>query len=339
MRARSLKAAKTSAFFIIALLSLAPGAGFAQGLAQDVPEAWKREFPKTDFGQSGIGFSEILSGGPPRDGIPGIDDPHFLPVSDVGSGELADREPVISVVIGDRARAYPLRVLMWHEIVNDIFNDRPLAVTYCPLCDAAVVFDRVVGGQVLDFGTTGRLRHSDLVMYDRQTESWWQQFSGEGIIGAYTGTMLKILPSRTEAYLRFKNRFPDGEVLVPDARLRNYGVNPYRRYDTAATPFLYRGDMPAGIAPMARVVKIGDQAWSLALLREKRRIEKGGLVLRWEPGQASALDTELIAHGREIGNVIVQRRRPDGSLTDAVHDTTFAFAFHAFHPDGVIYTE
>ena len=186
-------------------------------------------------------FSEILSGGPPRDGIPGIDDPHFLPVSDVGSGELADREPVISVVIGNRARAYPLRVLMWHEIVNDIFNDRPLAVTYCPLCDSAVVFDRVVGGQVLDFGTTGRLRHSDLVMYDRQTESWWQQFSGEGIIGAYTGTMLKILPSRTEAYLRFKNRFPDGEVLVPDARLRNYGVNPYRRYDTAATPFFVSG--------------------------------------------------------------------------------------------------
>ena len=215
----------------------------------------------------------------------------------------------------------------------------PLPITYCPLCDAAVVFDRVVGGQVLDFGTTGRLRHSDLVMYDRQTESWWQQFSGEGIIGGHTGTVLDMLPSRTEAYLRFKERFPKGEVLIPNTRLRNYGVNPYQRYDTATMPFLYQGDMPAGIAPMARVVKIGEEAWPLALLREKRRIEKGDLVLSWEPGQASALDTQIIARGREIGNVIVQRRQSDGRLADVVHDTTFAFAFHAFHPEGIIYTE
>lgn len=304
----------------------------------------KAEFPKTDFAVHSVPFDEIMSGGPPRDGIPAIDEPAFKPVGEVG--DLPDNEPVITVAIDGRWRAYPLRILMWHEIVNDRIGDTPVAVTYCPLCNSAIVFDRRVDGRELDFGTTGRLRHSDLVMYDRQTETWWQQFLGEGIVGELTGSRLKMLPVRVESFARFKQRSAaagtDGaiEVLVPNnPGIRAYGRNPYAGYDSMSAPFLYRGESPASIAPLAYVVAVDGEAWSLDFLRDTGRMERDDLVITWEPGQASALDSSVIADGRDIGNIVVQRRAADGSLTDAVHDLTFAFAFHAFNPDGVIHQE
>ena len=212
-----------------------------------------------------------------------------------------------------------------------------MAVTYCPLCNAAIVFDRRVGERVLDFGTTGKLRHSDLVMYDRQTESWWQQFLGEAIVGELTGTRLKFLPARLESWERFAARHPEGEVLVPNSPgIRPYGSNPYVGYDSERTPFLYRGDYPEGIAPMARVVAVGDQAWSLALLQEKGKLENGDLLLTWYAGQNSALDSRQISRGRDVGNVVVQRRESE-TLVDLPYDVTFAFVFHAFRPEGTIH--
>ena len=140
----------------------------------EVPFGWKVEWRNTDFAKSTIDFSEVMSGGPPKDGIPAIDTPQFKTVSEID--DIQDREPVISLAINGDARAYPLRVLTWHEIANDTVGGVPVAVTFCPLCNAAIVFDRrLADGRVLDFGTTGKLRNSDLVMYDRQTESWWQQ--------------------------------------------------------------------------------------------------------------------------------------------------------------------
>jgi hypothetical protein len=306
----------------------------AVGLADPAvanPAHWRSEGWKTDFSKTEIDFGQIMSGGPPRDGIPPIDDPRFMPV---GKSELADREPVIAFRVGDDARAYPLSVLIWHEIVNDTVGGVPVAVTYCPLCDAAVVFERTVGGKVLRFGTTGKLRNSDLVMWDDATESWWQQFVGRGIVGAHTGTELVMLPSRVESFARFRDRHPNGRVLAPtDPGLRRYGANPYVGYDESPWPFLYRGDVPEGIFPMERVVKVGDKAWTLALLEKMKEIRSAdGLVLRWEPGQATALGDRAIAEGRDIGNVTVLR---DGK--DVVHDVTFVFAFHAFVPDGMIY--
>lgn len=301
-----------------------------------VAESWK-----TDFDVRSVDLGEIVSGGPPRDGIPPIDDPRFEPLS--AAGRLADTEPVVGVVVGGDARAYPLRVLMWHEIVNDTVGGVPVAVTFCPLCNAAVVFDRRLDGMVLDFGTTGRLRHSDLVMYDRQTESWWQQFTGEAIVGALTGKALKTIPARLESFARFRDRAPGGRVLAPnDPDQRRYGANPYVNYDSAPRPFLYRGAMPEGIAPLARVVTVesasgGREAWSLDLVRERRRIETGaGLVITWEPGQNSALDSGSIAEGVDVGNVVV-RRESGGGYEDAVYGVDFAFAFHAFHPDSPIH--
>ena len=305
--------------------------------AQASPDRWRHAWPKTDFTKTSIDFDEIMSGGPPKDGIPSIDAPQFVSVAE--AGELAATEPVIGLVVAGDARAYPLRILIWHEIVNDTVGGVPVTVTYCPLCNSAVVYDRRVAGEATEFGTTGKLRNSDLVMYDRATESWWQQFLGEAIVGVRTGTQLKVLPARLESWERFAKRHPDGRVLVPNnPRMRAYGANPYAGYDSARLPFLYAGDYPDDIAPMARVVAIGNQAWALDLLREKGRIESGDLVLSWEAGQNSALDSRDIPEGRDVGNVVAQRRSA-GGLADIPYDVTFAFVFHAFQPEGIWHLE
>jgi hypothetical protein len=308
------------------------------GPASANPDIWKYEWPNTDFSKHSVPFDEIRSGGPPKDGIPPIDSPIFKPVAALK--DLADTEPVIGVTVNGDIKAYPLRVLMWHEIVNDTIGGVPVAVTFCPLCNAAIVFDRRLDGKVLDFGTTGKLRKSDLVMYDRQTESWWQQFLGMGIVGKMTDKSLKILPARLESWANFRKRAPKALVLVPnDPDARSYGANPYGGYDSLPKPFLYGGEMPKGIAPLARVISLEkkDQAWSLGLLRKKREIKlPGNIVIRWEPGQNSALDSGEIARGKDVGNVLVQRLTDTGA-EDIPYFIDFAFAFHAFRPDAPIY--
>jgi len=302
------------------------------------PSMWKRQWPRTDFSRHSVDLGEIMSGGPGKDGIPAIDKPRFLATREmVRKKWVGETEPVIGIAVGGEMRAYPLRILIWHEIVNDTVGGIPVAVTYCPLCNSAIVFDRRVAGRVLDFGTTGNLRKSDLVMYDRQTESWWQQFLGEAIAGEMTGVKLKMLPARVESFAHFRDRAPDGKVLVPTGDVsRNYGANPYRGYDRSPSPFLYSGEMPKGIAPLAYLLAVGDQAWSLDRLRREKRIEAGDLVISWTPGQNSALDHHRIGQGRDIGNIVIQRRTPAG-LVDAVHDLTFAFVFHAFRPGGTLH--
>ena len=342
------------ALIAVAMVGLSSRAGetaaavpLVQG-ADEAPESWKREWPKTDFTRTTIAFGEIVSGGPPKDGIPAIDDPAFRALADIT--DLAGTEPVIGLFLGKEARAYPLRVLMWHEIVNDRIGGVPVTVTYCPLCNSAIVFDRRLGGRVLDFGTTGKLRKSDLVMYDRQTESWWQQFSGEAIIGEMAGKTLTMIASRLESFAAFKTRATKAgrtaRVLVPNNRLsRRYGTNPYAGYDTVPAPFLFSGDLPDGIEPMMRVVVVDGRAWTLPLVRERGEIsvkdaDGRAVVIRWRAGQNSALDTRAIAEGRDVGNVIVQRETAPGSgvFEDAVHDVTFAFVFYAFHPNGTLQT-
>ncbi|GEQ97319.1 hypothetical protein JCM17844_09560 [Iodidimonas gelatinilytica] len=303
--------------------------------AQDIPRGWKTEWKKTDFTKRSVDLSEIFSGGPPKDGIPSIDRPTFEAIKE--ADWLTDRSPVISLEVAGEARAYPLAILTRHEIVNDRMGDMPIAVTFCPLCNAAIVFERQYNGRELEFGTTGKLRNSDLVMYDRQTESWWQQFTGTAIVGRLTGAELERLPSRLESFARFKERFPHGKVLKrPYSRTGLYGANPYEGYDSLARPFLYDGSLPKEIPAMARVVSVGERAWTLDLLRRETRIETvDGLILEWVPGQASALDAHEIDRSRDVGNVSVQRKTADG-LVDVVHGVDFAFAFHAFYPDARI---
>ncbi len=297
------------------------------------PAFWKLEWPRTDFSKSNVPFDEIMSGGVPKDGIPPIDNPRFAPIAEV-ERLYKGTEPVISVSINGAAKAYPLGILMTHEIVNDELGGMPISVTYCPLCNSAIVFDRNVDGKIYDFGVSGKLRNSDLVMWDRQTESWWQQFTGEGIVGEMTGTQLTMLPVRVESFDRFKGRFPNGQVLLSPRG--GAGFNPYAGYDSSSQPFLYRGSFPEGMRPLDYVLAVEDEAWSLELLQREKRIESGDLVITWEPGQNSAMDRRDISDGRDIGNVTVQRRQGD-KLVDAIHDVTFAFAFHAFNKEGTIH--
>lgn len=285
---------------------------------------------KTDFSKHSVPYSEILSGGPPKDGIPAIDAPKFIGVD--GADEwLEPQEPVISFKLGDDARAYPLQVLMWHEIVNDTVDDVPVTVTFCPLCNTAIAFERMLDGQVLDFGTTGRLRFSNLVMYDRQTESWWQQATGEAIAGEYTGRQLKFLPASIISWEDFKTTYPDGQVLSRDTGFaRNYGRNPYSGYDNVnRSPFLYVGpETPGVLPPMARVFTIDLNGEAVAypydVIQEVHVVNDDvgdtPLVVLWTPGTASALDAGTVASGRDVGAVNAFSRELDGQTLTFTFD-------------------
>jgi len=321
---------------IAAALGLVAATGLAvlPALAADVPGQWKRAWPNTDFSRMSVDPAEIFSGGPPRDGIPAISNPTIIPAA--SETAIGPREPVMSIEIeGMPARAYPVRYLMWHEIVNDRIRDRPVAVTFCPLCNSGLIFDlrlpSIEGHMELEMGVTGMLRFSDMVMYDRQTESWWQQFTGEAIVGELIGAKLTALPARLESWAAFRARNPDGEVMAePDGYSRPYGLNPYEGYDTGI-PFLYKGDPPPhNIYPLARVVRVGERAWPLDRLRGAGRIEEAGYVLSWTEGQASALSDRTIDDGREVGDVVVT----DAAGAPVIFEVVFAFAFHAFAPEG-----
>ncbi len=303
---------------------------------------WRLEFPKTDFGRASVPLSEIHDDGNLRDTISPIDHPVFQPVSAMTA--MGALEPVLSVIVDGDARAYPLRMLLWHEIVNDTVGGVPLLISYCPLCNSGVVYDRRLDGEAVRFGNTGRIRHFDMVMYDHRTESWWQQFTGEAIVGARTGDVLTPWPSRLESLARFRERAPEGRVMIPaDAMRQPYGQTPYygvdTLWDTQSRNMLrerYPYDLPEDVSPLSRVVVVGERAWSLDLLRKKGTLEDAGLVLRWEPGQNSIHDHPIVPEGRDVGNVVVQRRGEGKSLHDVPYDVTFAFAFRAFRPNGKI---
>ncbi len=313
------------------LMSLALAGCLAGGAAAaQVPTFWKAEWPNTKFEITAVDdWTEIRGGGPPRDGIPAIDDPGFIPVSE--DDDIADREPVVTVAVdGEAARAYPLRYLVWHEIVNDEAGGLPYAVTYCPLCNSVPVFDRRIDGRVFSFGVSGKLRGSNLIMYDRESESWWQQATGEAIVGDMTGAELKQIASWQQSFAQFRAENPDGLVMAePDWR-RSYGTNPYVGYDTSARAFLFNGeDPPHGIPALARVLKVGTRAWTLERLRKEGELREAGLVITWTAGQASALDTRRISKGRDVGTIRVR----DENGKDVPHDIMFAFAFNAFWPE------
>ena len=301
------------------------------GVVQADPNFWKHEWTRTNFDKHSVdSWKEIMDGGPPKDGIPALTDPKFRPAS--SETRIGDSEPVMVVQIGTaRPRAYPIRYLTWHEIVNDTVGGVPIAVTFCPLCNSGITFDRRVPQGTLSFGVSGKLRNSDMVMFDRETESWWQQAIGEAIVGDLTGTKLKMLPGWMEGWGQFKARNPDGLVMDQPGFSRSYGRNPYAGYDSLSRPFLYSGEMPPhGISPLARVVRVGDRAWPLTRIRDEGGVREVGVTLSWEAGQASALDTDVIAKGRDVGTVRVR----DSQGRNVVHDVMFAFAFHAFWPNG-----
>jgi hypothetical protein len=278
----------------------------------------------TDFSKHSVSYDEILSGGPPRDGIRSIDDPKFIS-NDEAVDWLADNEPVIALELNGDARAYPLQIITWHEIVNDIVGGVPAVVTFCPLCNSALAFDRRVGDQVFEFGVSGLLRNSDLIMYDRTTETLWQQFTGDGIVGQLTGERLTFLPTSIVSFRDFRDAHPDGQVMSQDTGLRGgYGSNPYAGYDTydhvlsaGGNLALFQGETDGRLEPAARVVTVSlgepgsaeeqgiDIAYPYAVLEETGVVNDSragqDLVVFFTPGTASALGARVIANADDVG--------------------------------------
>lgn len=281
----------------------------------------------TDGVKHSIPLEEIISGGPPKDGIPPIDNPQFISVEEAG-GWLNDEEPGVAFSRGRTHRFYPYQVLVWHEIVNDTVEGDRVLITYCPLCLTGYVFDPVVQGERVEFGTSGKLWKSNLVMYDRKTDSLWPQVLGEAVVGEMTGTALPVLPSDQVRFGDWKRLHPDGEVLSRETgSLRPYGFNPYEGYfsvtDLAlglAKPTDTR--LPVDAFVFGVVVNGKAKAYSTEAIKERGTVE--------DVFEGTAL---VLRHEKELDVVRMYRKLPDGTEERVNPISGFWFSWAATHPD------
>lgn len=304
--------------------------------AQDNLSEILKAYPdwKTNFNKTSINISELISGGPPKDGIPAILKPEFE-TQQQASAWLDDKEPVIGFEINDEAKAYPLSILIWHEIANDQVGGVPVAVSFCPLCYSALVYDRRINGVVPYFGVSGLLRNSDMVMYDDVTESFWQQFTGEAIVGDMVGSKLELIPTQIISFKQFKDAYPNGLVLSKDTGYkREYGKNPYVGYDDIdQKPFLYRGKEDDRLPPNEKVIAVKDEkinkAYPYSITMEKRVVadEVGGkkIVVFHSEGAVSALDDDTIADSKEVGSTGVFIPFVDGQYLTFKYDDGYFY--------------
>jgi hypothetical protein len=292
-----------------------------------------------------VPLTDIVDGGQPPDGIPAIDRPTFQRTADVRW--VDDAEQVLVVEAGGEARAYPIQVLTLHEIVNDTVGGVPVAVTYCPLCASGVAFDRRAADRVLSFGTSGRLYLSDLVMYDRQTESLWPQIEGRAVAGVLAGTELTVLPASLVSWQQWRAAHPDGWVLSRQTGFDlPYGSNPYYRYDDKASlPLFLAGPIDNRIEwlkqPVVGIALDGDAlAIDIEALRvdRVRSVQVGGreLTVWWLPGARSSLDDFAVGEGQEVGTTAVFDPVLEGRLLtfapagEAVVDEQTSSTWNAF---------
>ncbi|MDA0264566.1 MAG: DUF3179 domain-containing protein [Chloroflexi bacterium] len=276
---------------------------------------------RTDFSRHTVPFDSLMSGGVGRDGIPPIDQPRFETIEEAAP-VMNDLEPVVAFKINGEARAYPLAILTWHEVVNDVVGGEPVTVTFCPLCNSAVVFNRTINGKVFDFGVSGNLRNSDLIMWDRQTQTWWQQLTGEAIIGELAGHRLEFVPASIISWADFRTANPDSLVLSRNTGFsRPYGSNPYSGYDRVdRPPFLFDGETDDRLLPKERVaaLQIGDvsAAFPFPVLESERvvnyPVNGTDLVVFFKPGTLSALDRALIMDSNDVGSTGVFEAVLDG---------------------------
>jgi len=304
-----MKPSSCISILLLALLLSVVTINYANG--QDFRE-WK-----TNIAKKSIDLTELKSGGPPKDGIPSIDNPVFISQSDAGTW-IESAEPVIAFAHLGEARAYPLQILIWHEIVNDRMGDIPVLITFCPLCYSAIVFDRRIEGETHEFGVSGFLRHSDMIMFDRNTESLWQQFTGEAVVGEYTGKELKILPSQIISFEQFREAYPNGKVLSRETgHERSYGENPYAGYDNINNSPFFIDDPPDGrLKPIEKVIGVRldnkQRAYPYSVTRKEKIIndsinEKPIAIFHTE-GARSAMDASKMSQSREDGTTGVFHR-------------------------------
>jgi hypothetical protein len=277
----------------------------------------------SDLPASSIDLTELRRGGPPPDGIPPIDNPVMMPAAEVDF--LVDTEPVVAIEVNGEARAYPIQILLWHEIVNDDIGGIPVTVTYCPLCNSALAYERTITLSnsdttetelILDFGTSGLLLNSSLVMYDRQTETLWSHFTADAVHGQLVGTRLRILPVAMTAWSTWREAHPNGLVLSSETgHEREYGQNPYPGYDTSTTPFLFQGEIDGRLTAMTRITGItlgpDADAASLAIplitltqdLIVQTSLAGTEILVWWVPGTNSVLNLHDIALSKDVGSV------------------------------------
>jgi len=267
---------------------------------------------RTDLTKRSIELSELKSGGPGKDGIPALSHPKFEPIA--GANKWLDpKEPVIVVGGASDVRVYPVQILIWHELVNDEIGGVPILVSYCPLCNSTIVFDRRIDGKPVQFGVSGMLRESDMVMFDRETESLWQQITGEAIVGTHTGKRLPMIPSQTVTFETVAKQYPAAKVLSRNTgHSRQYGKNPYVGYEFGnQLMFPVRTPSLRGVKLLERVVALNgtaaSRAYPFSALRKapivEGEYEGARYVVFYSERGKSALDAERLAESRDVGAV------------------------------------
>lgn len=301
---------------------------------EELPEGFSHRWARTDFKKTLVPFSEISKESINLDEIKEIDNPVFIDTKYVN--HLADNEPVISVALFGDYRAYPLRILLKHAVVNDVVGNVPVAVTYSPTSNSAIIYESSIDGRDLHFAATGKFRHGNFLLYDKETYSWWQQFTGEAIIGHLLSKKLKQVTARQESFASFKQRWPNSKVFIGE-READYSSNPYVHYDSVRRPFAYNLPFISEVDSMTYVVMVGNNAWTIDMLKKKKVIEYDGIRILWSRGQASLFDKVDLSESKDVGNVVVQSQNEKGRYYDVPYLVTFAFAFKTFVPDGKIH--
>lgn len=280
-----------------------------------------------DYSNKRIPLSEIKSGGPPKDGIPALMQPKTIS-SKKADSKLSGSDRVIGMVINGKARAYPIRILNWHEIVNDRLGDMDIAVTYCPLCGTGMVFDAAVNGKKMTFGVSGKLYNSDVLLYDHESESLWSQLKMEAVTGKYSGKKLKLFPSKLTTWKDWKKRYPSTTVIsFKTGYRRDYSRNPYLDYEQSRLLYFPVSQRNNRLHPKAWVIAIvvnnNAKAYPFSVLERtgsevSDRVGGKPITVQFDSDSRSA----VIRDGK-------------GNIVPSV--TAYWFAWFAFYPETGIY--
>ena len=284
-----------------------------------------------DLENSIIPVNKILSGGPPRDGIPSIDNPTFLNAGDVDY--LKDKDRVLGVVVEGDARAYPIRVLNWHEIVNDEISGKAVAVTYCPLCGSGIVYAADFEGKAHKFGVSGLLYNSDVLLFDRQTETLWSQILSKGVSGKWVNKKLEVIHSAHTSWASWKEQYPKTKVLSNKTGFsRDYSRSPYGSYDKDVSTYFPVAFKSKRYHPKERVlgITINDKqkVYPFAELSKVFAKSKETKLNDTFEGQELILEFDIENRDGQFKNV-------KGDIVTSTN--TFWFAWYAFHPKGKVY--
>jgi hypothetical protein len=281
-----------------------------------------------DLSNSILPIDQILHGGPPRDGIPAISNPKLIEASAADYLRSGDR--VVGIEINGEARAYPILILNWHEIVNDEIDGKPFAITFCPLCGTAVAFEASIAGEATEFGVSGLLYNSDVLLYDRNTESLWSQILGKAVAGKQVGKSLTPIPISHTTWRDWRETHPDTLVMSDDTgHARDYSRNPYAGYeDSRQTYFAVNNEAPDNYHPKEVVLGLGvDGIYKAYPFIE---LEKQGKVRFSDSVNGTRFNFEWDAQNRSI-------EISDDAGNPVAGIQGFWFAWFAFHPDTQVY--